>query len=133
MQKGDRMLAEQAWDRQSATYQDGSNGTSLTPKMFVCEHHSRGKQIPEPPGTETEKEESCWGGPNRGTCEKEGAKVRRGEEAEGSWGGSMGNPTNRGFLGRAQGIQKFPGQGLILSCTCNLCHSYSNAGSFNLL
>ena len=101
------MLAEQAWDRQSATYQDGSNGTSLTPKMFVCEHHARGKQIPEPPGTETEKEESCWGGPNRGTCEKEGAKVRRGEEAEGSWGGSMGNPTNRGFFGRAQGIQKF--------------------------
>ena len=31
------------------------------------------------------------------------------------------------------GIWKFPGQGLNLSCTCDLHHSCSNAGSFNPL
>ena len=35
------------------------------------------------------------------------------------------------FCGCTHDIWKFPGQGLNLSRTCNLCHSCSNAGSLN--
>ena len=34
------------------------------------------------------------------------------------------------FFCHTHGIWKFPGQGLNLSCSCDLCHICSNAGSF---
>ena len=37
------------------------------------------------------------------------------------------------FYGHIHGIWKFLGQGLNLSCSCDLGHSYDNAGSFNPL
>lgn len=45
------MLTEQACNRQSAAYHNGSNSDTYTPNGY--EHPSRGKRIPEPPGTET--------------------------------------------------------------------------------
>ena len=35
------------------------------------------------------------------------------------------------FFFAAPSIQKFQDQGSNLSCSCNLCHSFSNAGSLN--